>query len=201
MDIVEGKDKMKALKEKILNEGKVISEDVLDVKSFLNEVIDVELMESLGQDFAKAFAEFEFDAFLTVEASGIAPSVFASLHAQKPLIVLKKSDHKKDPAIYAQVSSYSFTKKNAYYLSVTKERIQNKRFILLDDFLAKGNVVLNTQKLLQKEGSELVAVGICIAKNFQEGHQRIQEAKIPLYIQAGLASLEPENNAIHFVKE
>lgn len=192
---------MKVLKEAILSQAQVINEEVLDVKAFFNEMIDIELMEAIGKDFAEQFADLDFDAFLTVEASGIAPSVFASLYARKPLLVIKKSDVKKDPERYAQEAAYSFTKEKDYYLTVSKERIQHKRFVLIDDFLAKGNVVFNTKKLLEKNQSELLAVGICIAKNFQEGFQRIQEAKIPLYIQAGLESLDPENNTIHFTKE
>lgn len=192
---------MKELKEIILEKGKVVAPGVLDVKAFLNEVIDVDLMKKLGEDFAKQFAHEDFDAFLTVEASGIAPSVFASLYANKPLIVLKKSDHPRDENIYAQAKSHSFTKKKDYYLTVSKERIQNKRFILIDDFLAKGNVVFNTRKLLEEQGSELVAVGICVSKNFQEGYDRIQEESIPLYVQAGLEALDPKTNEIVFTKE
>ena len=83
---------------------------------------------------------------------------------------------------------------------MSKERIQNKRFILIDDFLAK-KCCFNTRKLLEEQGSELVAVGICVSKNFQEGYDRIQENGIPLYVQAGLEALDPKTNEIVFTKE
>ena len=109
---------MKLLKDKIIEEGKVISDTKLDVSSFLNHQVDPELMKALGEGFAKVYKNYDFDAFVTVETSGIAPSLFASLYSEKPLVIIKKEDHLKDESIYSQQESYSFTKDHEYYLTV-----------------------------------------------------------------------------------
>ena len=86
---------MKLLIDKIEQFGRVKSEQVLDVSAFLNKQVDPQLMEALGKDFADYYKDYDFDAFVTVESSGIAPAVFAALHANKPLIILKKEDDQK----------------------------------------------------------------------------------------------------------
>ena len=50
---------MKVLQEKILNEGKVLSGDVLKVDAFLNHQIDPVLMQEIGKEFAKRFKRRE----------------------------------------------------------------------------------------------------------------------------------------------
>lgn len=191
---------MKKLEDVIREKGMVRTNRILDVSQFLNVQVDADLMQSLGKDFAEKFADYDFDAFVTVETSGIAPSVFASLFADKPLIIIKKQDKEMDPEVYVQQGSYSFTKDHTYYLTVKKEFIAGKKLILLDDFLAQGSVVLNVDELFKKVDADLVATGICISKNFQEGYKKLSEKGYDLYCQAQIESLDVENGLVHFVK-
>lgn len=189
---------MKLLIDKIEQFGRVKSEQVLDVSAFLNKQVDPQLMEALGKDFADYYKDYDFDAFVTVESSGIAPAVFAALHANKPLIILKKEDDQKDESIFAQQDSYSFTKNHKYYLTVQKEYIENKKVILIDDFLAMGSVATNVDILAKKANAQLVAIGICISKNYQDGYIILRERGYDLYIQVGLKKLDPLTNTIEF---
>ena len=45
------------LKDAILERGKALNQDVLLVDSFLNHQVDVALMEEIGEEFAKYFAD------------------------------------------------------------------------------------------------------------------------------------------------
>lgn len=192
---------MELLKQKITDLSSVNSAASLDVSYFLNELVDPALMQAIGADFAQHFAHETFDAFITVESSGIAPSIFASLSAQKPLIIIKKRDELLDDTVFAQQACYSFTKDVSYYLTVRREKIAGKRLILLDDFLAHGNVVLNVDQLLKQQQAELVATGIVISKDFQAGRQKMQDANMKLYCQAGIASLDPLTQEIVFTEQ
>ena len=187
---------MKELKDKILAEGKVLSTEALDVSSFLNMQVDAELMDAIGRDFAQHYQDYDFDAFVTVESSGIAPSVFASLHANKPLVIIKKSHKLLNNRV--QQPCHSFTKKVSYYLTVDASYIENKKVILLDDFLALGNVVTNVETLLKKANATLVSTGILISKNYQPGYQTLLEQGKDIYCQVGLSKLDPETNEIIF---
>lgn len=46
---------MKLLKQKIMNEGNVLSEHVLKVDTFLNHQVDPKLMIEIGKEFAARF--------------------------------------------------------------------------------------------------------------------------------------------------
>lgn len=192
---------MELLKENIEKYGIVRSERVLDVSAFLNKQVDAKLMEALGKDFAKYYQDYDFDLFVTVESSGIAPSVFASLFANKPLVIIKKEDELKDTSIHAQQESYSYTKNHEYYLTVQKEFVEGKKIILLDDFLAQGSVALNVDKLLKSVDAQLVSIGICISKNFQDGYQRLRDLGYDLYLQTEITYLDTKNKKVVFEED
>lgn len=189
---------MKLLEDKIKEYGIVKSDRVLDVSAFLNKQVDAKLMEQLGKDFANHYKDYDFDVFVTVESSGIAPAVFASLYANKPLVIIKKEDVLKDDEVYAQQPSYSFTKNHDYFLTVQKEFVENKKVVLIDDFLAQGSVAINVHKMLESVNAPLVSIGICISKNFQDGYKRLRSKGFDLYLQSEIKHLDPQTKTIVF---
>ena len=66
---------MYALEQKILNEGIVLSDQVLKVDAFLNHQIDPVLMQQIGKEFAARFKDAGITKIITIEASGIAPVI------------------------------------------------------------------------------------------------------------------------------
>ena len=69
---------MRLLEERILRDGRALSEDVLLVDSFLNHQVDTELMRAVGNEFARLFKDAGVTRVATIEASGIAPAVSLS---------------------------------------------------------------------------------------------------------------------------
>lgn len=189
---------MKELEEKIKLLGIPRTTEILDVSAFLNQQVDPHLMKAIGDDFAAHYNDYDFDTIVTVESSGIAPAVFASLALDKPLVILKKDERERDDAVFVQQPSYSFTKGNHYYLTTKSDLIQGKKVILIDDFLAQGSVVMNVEALLRKVDTELVAIGICIAKDYQPGFQILSEKGYDVYCQAHITKLDPEKQTIYF---
>lgn len=189
---------MKLLKEKIIEEGIVVSESILDVSSFLNMQVDAFLMREVGKEFAQCFADIDFDCYVTVESSGIAPSVFASIASNKPLVIIKK-DHRKKETPFVQQDCYSYTKKQEYFLTVDAKYIENKRCILIDDFLASGSVVRNVEILLNKANAKLIHTGIVISKDFQDGMKLLQENGYPIVSLARIKKMDPNDGSIEFV--
>ena len=62
---------MYALEQKILNEGIVLSDQVLKVDAFLNHQIDPVLMQLIGKEFAARFKDAGITKIITIEASGL----------------------------------------------------------------------------------------------------------------------------------
>jgi len=189
---------MEALKQKIREEGIVRTESILGVSGFLNMQVDAQLMSDIGRYFSDCFKEDDFDIYLTVEASGIAPSVFASLYSDKPLVIIKKQHHKVEGM--AQRKCYSYTKKENYYLTVDPGFIEGKRCILIDDFLASGSVVRNVESLLKAQDATLVKTGIVISKDFQEGMQYLENEGYDVVSLARIKKMDPVTGSIEFIE-
>ena len=70
---------MKLLEERILKDGQIREGSILKVDAFLNHQLDIGLMQEIGKEFARIFADAGINKILTIEASGIA---IASIAAQ-----------------------------------------------------------------------------------------------------------------------
>ena len=62
---------MNFLEERIQKDGIVKEGNVLKVDSFLNHQMDIRLLEQMGEEFKRRFADVQVDKILTIEASGI----------------------------------------------------------------------------------------------------------------------------------
>ena len=63
---------MKALKERILKDGRCLEGGILKVDSFINHQMDPLLMMEMAKEFVERFKDSDIDKVITVEASGIA---------------------------------------------------------------------------------------------------------------------------------
>ena len=70
---------MEMLKKRILEEGHALNDQVLLVDSFLNHQVDPVLMQAVGEEFARRFADAGITRVATIESSGIAPAVMTAL--------------------------------------------------------------------------------------------------------------------------
>ena len=79
---------MKALKERILQEGQNLGGGILKVDGFINHQVDPALMLEAGRHLAARFTDVGADKVLTAEISGIAPALTTALALDVPLAVL-----------------------------------------------------------------------------------------------------------------
>ncbi|AZJ19766.1 xanthine phosphoribosyltransferase [Bacillus wiedmannii bv. thuringiensis] len=191
---------MKVLQEKILNEGKVLSGDVLKVDAFLNHQIDPVLMQEIGKEFAKRFKEENITKIVTIESSGIAPAVMAALELGVKVIFARKrkSLTLQDNMYVANV--YSFTKQEANEISLSRNHIdENDRVLIIDDFLANGQAALGLMSLVEQAGASIAGIGIVIEKAFQDGGKKLREQGVRVESLAEIASLD--NGTVTFVQQ
>lgn len=73
---------MDVLKSKIKEEGIVLFDSIIKVGSFFNHQVDPQLMAEIGKEFSKRFAQKGITKIVTIESSGIAPSVFTGLQLE-----------------------------------------------------------------------------------------------------------------------
>lgn len=168
---------MELLKQKILDCGRALDEHVLLVDSFLNNQVDVKLMQEVGREFARRFADAGITRIVTIESSGIAPAAMAALEMDLPLVILKKSKSSILKEGILQTEVFSFTKNAPYQLTLKPQFVHpGDRVLLIDDFLANGEAALGASSLLERAGAQVAGIGIVIAKTFQPGLKKLQEA-------------------------
>ncbi|MCR8641070.1 xanthine phosphoribosyltransferase [Paenibacillus sp. N1-5-1-14] len=168
---------MKLLKEKVLQEGIALNEQVLKVDSFINHQIDAKLMKEIGLEFARLFANEKVTKILTIESSGIPPALMTGLEMDVPVIFAKK--HKSLTLTEELISQevYSFTKQVTSNVAVSRKYLNSEDHVLIiDDFLANGEAALGLAKIIESVGAKVAGIGIVIEKAFQPGNAKLQEA-------------------------
>lgn len=181
---------MKALKERILRDGKCFEGGILKVDNFINHQMDPILMISIAVEFVRRFASTNINKVMTIEASGIAPAIMVGYLLELPVVFAKK----KKPVTMENMlttSVYSFTKDRSYDVCVSKDFLsKGDRVLFIDDFLANGNAAKGIIDLVEKAGAELSGMGFIIEKAFQHGGDYLRNAGIRVESLAIIESLD-----------
>lgn len=173
---------MRILEKAIKEKGEVLSSEILKVGSFLNNQIDVKLLNKIGKEFYKHFGEKKVTKILTVESSGIALAVVAAQYFDCDVVFAKKSKSNNLKGELYQANCFSFTHGNMNILIIPKEYINSKdRILVIDDFLAHGEAVRACMQIVKQAGAEVVGVGIAIEKGFQHGGDELRAEGVDLY--------------------
>ncbi len=174
---------MKELKEKILNEGEGIGDSIVKVDGFLNHQLDVNLIEKIGEEFARLTDGKKIDKVLTVEASGIAIACFAARALGKiPAIFAKKAKPSTLNEGFYTAKAKSFTKGTESNLILAKKFLEKgENIIIIDDFLAHGEAGAALLQIAKEAEANVVFFGAVIEKNFQKGREKLEKFQVPIY--------------------
>lgn len=191
---------MKKLEEKILAEGKAISESILKVDSFINHQVDPLLMKEIGEEFARHYDGQDITKVVTIESSGIAPALMTALALNVPMIILKKQPSSVLNQNLYQTVVTSYTKSTSYELTMSQDYISEKDHVLIvDDFLSNGEAATGAIRLIRKAHATIAGLGVLIEKSFQPGREKLEEQGLDIYALARIAKLEA--GVIEFVQE
>ena len=181
---------MESLKERIVNNGSALNETVLKVDSFLNHQVDEKLMYEMWTYFKEYFKNHGITRILTIESSGIAPTVMTALQMNLPMAILKKQQSKILNGEVYQTTVHSFTKVMDYELTLSKNYISSDdKILIIDDFLANGEAALGAARLVEMAGAKVAGIGIVIEKSFQVGRKKLDEKGYDVYSLARISKL------------
>lgn len=180
---------MKALKDRILRDGKCFPGGILKVDSFINHQMDPILMKSMAVEFVRRFAGVEFNKVMTIEASGIAPAIMVGYLLELPVVFAKKKQLKTMENML-MIPVHSFTKDRDYTVCISRDFLQvGDKVLFIDDFLANGNAACGCMELIRQAGAELAGMGFIIEKSFQPGGKLLREQGVRLESLAIIESL------------
>ncbi len=161
---------MKLLEDMIREKGEVYPGNILKVDSFLNHMVDVSLMDKMGEEFYERYKDAGITKILTIEASGIAIASFVARRFEVPMLFAKKTKSLNigDDVYTSRVSSY--THGTDYDITVSRKYLDSSDTVLLiDDFLALGNAMKGLIEICDQARARVAGIGICIEKGFQSG--------------------------------
>ena len=124
---------MKELETRIIQDGKIINNEILKIDSFINHQIDVNLLNNISKYLASHFDNIT--KILTIETSGIAFAIGVSqCLGNIPVVFAKKTKSKivDEKNIYT-ARVHSFTKNVDNVISVDKRFLSNNDNILIVD--------------------------------------------------------------------
>ena len=185
---------MKALEEKILQEGVVLPGNILKVGSFLNHQLDVDFLLEMGREIADRFAGDGVTKILTIETSGIAVAMGAAAHMHVPVVFAKK--HKSgnlSGGVYSTIV-HSYTHGTDYTVVMSKEYLnENDVVLLVDDFLANGAALDGLMEIVKQAGAKLAGASCAIEKGFQGGGDKLRAKGIKVESLAIVESMSDDS--------
>ena len=190
---------MNFLEKRILKDGIVKPGNVLKVDSFLNHQMDIALLDEIGREFHRRFADKKITKVLTIEASGIAIAYPVARAFGVPLVFAKKSKSINiDGDMHvAEVESFTHKKKNLVIVS-KKFLSQDDHVLIIDDFLANGCALQGLISIVESAEATVEGLGIAIEKGFQDGGYRMRNLGYQLESLAIVEAMDAETGSITF---
>jgi len=190
---------MNFLEERILKDGIIKEGNVLKVDSFLNHQMDVELLDEIGKEFYRRFADKKITKVLTIEASGIAIAYAAARCFGVPMVFAKKAKSINIDGDMYTAEVESFTHKNKNQVIVSKKFLSSDdRVLIVDDFLANGCALQGLISITEDAGASVEGIGIAIEKGFQYGGRSIRNLGYQLESLAIVDSMDASSQTIVF---
>ena len=193
---------MNFLEERILKEGVVKEGNVLKVDSFLNHQMDVALLDAIGEEFHRRFADVSITKVLTIEASGIAIAYAVARCFDVPMVFAKKAKSINIDGDMYTAEVESFTHKNKNQVIVSKRFLSSDdRVLIVDDFLANGCALQGLISIAEAAGAGVEGIGIVIEKGFQYGGTSIRNLGYRLESLAIVESMDAATKTVVFRKQ
>lgn len=190
---------MNFLEERIIKDGVVKPGNVLKVDSFLNHQMDIGIMEEIGKEFKRRFADKTVTKVLTIEASGIAIAAFVAKEFGVPMVFAKKSKSINIEGDMYVAEVESFTHKKTNQVIVSKKFLDSSdHLLIIDDFLANGCALQGLVSIAKSSGATVEGLGIAIEKGFQLGGRVIRNMGYHLESLAIVDSMDAESGTITF---
>ena len=190
---------MNLLEERILKDGVVKEGNVLKVDSFLNHQMDVALIDEIGKEFHRRFADKKITKVLTIEASGIAIAYAVARCFGVPMVFAKKAKSINVDGDMYTAEVESFTHKNKNQVMVSKKFLSSDdKILIVDDFLANGCALQGLISISEAAGASVEGIGIVIEKGFQYGGRSIRNLGYQLESLAIVESMDAQKATVFF---
>lgn len=178
------------LRDRILKEGKVLPNNIVDVSAFMDSMVDVNLMDDCGKELSKRFEVLKPTKILTIATTGLVLAIPMAKYLQVPVVYARKERNIVMSDTYKANYSSKTVGKNRE-LMVSKKHIHpDDRILIVDDFLSSGASQEALLRIVSDSGASAVGVGVLLEKVYDAGRQSLSGFNIPVESIAKIASVK-----------
>jgi len=168
------------LRDRVLKEAKVLPNDIIDVSSFMDAFVDVDLMDQCGKDLADRFIKVKPSKILTVATTGLVIAIPMAKYLQVPLVYARKQRS----VVMADTFDAGYNSKTIgqdRQLLVSKDHIDEEdRVLIVDDFLSSGSSQEALLRIVSEAGATAVGVGVLLEKEYEAGRVSLSGYEVPV---------------------
>jgi len=177
------------LRDRVLKEGKVLPNDIIDVSAFMDSMVDVNLMDECGKELAERFFDMKPTKILTVATTGLVIAIPMAKYLQVPVVYARKERSIVMADTYQASYSSKTVGKNRELLVSTQHLHKDDRILIVDDFLSSGAIQEALLRIVLDAGAVPMGVAVLLEKVYDAGRQSLSGFNIPVESVVGVSSV------------
>jgi xanthine phosphoribosyltransferase len=178
------------LRDRVLKEGRVLPNDIVDVSAFMDSMVDVNLMDECAKELAQRFVSEKPTKILTVATTGLVIALPMAKHLQVPVVYARKERNVVMADTYIAAYSSKTVGKNRELLVSRSHLDADDRVLIIDDFLSSGSSQEALLRIVSQAGATAVGVGCLLEKVYDSGRQSLSGFDIPIHSLCRIASVQ-----------
>ena len=187
------------LRDRVLKDGKVLPNDIIDVSKFMDSKVDVDLMDVCAQELSQRFVGTKPTKIMTVATTGLVIALPMAKYLQVPVVYARKERNIVMADAYSAPYSSKTVGKNRQLLVAKSHIHRTDRVLIIDDFLSSGSSQEALLRILSDAGAEAVGIGVLLEKAYDPGRKSLSGFDIPIESLCRVASVE--GGVIQLVEE
>jgi xanthine phosphoribosyltransferase len=178
------------LRDRVLKEGKVLPNDIIDVSAFMDSKVDINLMDECGKELADRVMQLKPSKILTVAVTGLVIALPMAKFLQVPVVYARKERNVVMADTFKAGYSSKTVGKNRELL-VSKTHIDaDDRILIVDDFLSSGSSQEALLRIVSDAGATSVGVAVLLEKVYESGRQSLSGFNVPIHSLCRIASVK-----------
>lgn len=187
------------LRDRVLQDGRVLPNDIIDVSKFMDSLVDVNLMDECAQELSQRFVDQKPSKIMTVATTGLVIALPMAKYLQVPVVYARKERNVVMAETYAAAYSSKTVGKNRQLLVSKSHLHEDDRVLVVDDFLSSGASQEALLRIISDAGATVVGVGVLLEKVYDSGRQSLAGFDVPIHslcrvnsVKEGIISLVEE---------
>lgn len=178
------------LRDRVLKEGRVLPNDIIDVSAFMDSMVDVNLMDECAKELSQRFVSEKPTKILTVATTGLVVALPMAKYLQVPVVYARKERNVVMADTFIAAYSSKTVGKNRELL-VSKSHIHaDDRVLIVDDFLSSGSSQEALLRIVSQADATAVGIGCLLEKVYDSGRQSLSGFDVPIHSLCRIASVQ-----------